>query len=380
MTQAASPPRPLPIRPRPMTGESPASYLRRLARANHLRPGYLRRYLRQQDSEGTIRLDWLAILSDRPLPALERALAGPASSHRATDRPQPGRHLRQADKPRLFAAISRDARDNGLSIRALADRHGVHRRTVRQALASSWPAPRKSYKRGSKLDPFKDTIDAILLSGLDTAERTPPTAKQIFDHLTTDYEMTGVSYSTVRDYLATHLPPWRSRQADPAASPGDPPAEQAARRCPGMEDRSVTESMTVTWSWQARGRLEPAGGMLVFPPVPDAAGICRLTFTAATGECTGVYIGETDRLRRRFQNYRTPGTDERLTMHRLNRAMAEILSTGGHISVEVVTQAEVATGTRPPVLLNLSWKAGRVLIERAAEVRERAAGTTMLNR
>jgi hypothetical protein len=43
MVLDVGPPCPLPIRPRPMTGESPASYLRRLARANHLRPGYPRR-------------------------------------------------------------------------------------------------------------------------------------------------------------------------------------------------------------------------------------------------------------------------------------------------------------------------------------------------
>lgn len=34
-------PRPLPIRPRSVAGESPVSYIRRLANANHLRPGYL---------------------------------------------------------------------------------------------------------------------------------------------------------------------------------------------------------------------------------------------------------------------------------------------------------------------------------------------------
>jgi hypothetical protein len=34
----------------------------------------------------------------------------------------------------LFALIRRDARVEGLSVRALADRHGVHRRTVRHAL------------------------------------------------------------------------------------------------------------------------------------------------------------------------------------------------------------------------------------------------------
>jgi hypothetical protein len=43
-----------------------------------------------------------------------------------------------------FAAIRRDHRVDGLSIRALADKHGVHRRTVRQALAPSaaiYPPP-----------------------------------------------------------------------------------------------------------------------------------------------------------------------------------------------------------------------------------------------
>src|ERR1019366_8031764 len=66
MNPDASPPRPLPIRPRPVTGESPASYLRRLARANHLRPGYLRRYLRSPGEEAAIRLDWLAVLAGGP--------------------------------------------------------------------------------------------------------------------------------------------------------------------------------------------------------------------------------------------------------------------------------------------------------------------------
>src|ERR1700731_4145282 len=43
----------------------------------------------------------------------------------------------------LYAAIRRDARREDLGIRELAARHGVHRRTVRQALASPIPPPRK---------------------------------------------------------------------------------------------------------------------------------------------------------------------------------------------------------------------------------------------
>ncbi len=198
MTADAGPPRPLPIRPRPMTGESPASYLRRLARANHLRPAYLRRYLREPGSPDTIKLGWLAVLAGRSLPALERALTG--------DQASPARqHPRQAGKRGLFAAIRRDARDNGLSIRALADRHGVHRRTVRQALASPWPAPRKIPQRQSRLDPFKNVIDTML-SSPQPAQKAPLTATQIHARLISEHGMTGVSYSTVRDYVAGRLP------------------------------------------------------------------------------------------------------------------------------------------------------------------------------
>lgn len=39
----------------------------------------------------------------------------------------------------LYADIRHDARVDGLSIRELARKHGVHRRTVRQALAAAEP-------------------------------------------------------------------------------------------------------------------------------------------------------------------------------------------------------------------------------------------------
>ena len=53
-----------------------------------------------------------------------------------------------------FAAIRRDARVEGLSIRALADKHGVHRRTVRQALESAIPPSRKTPARLRAASPF----------------------------------------------------------------------------------------------------------------------------------------------------------------------------------------------------------------------------------
>lgn len=71
----------------------------------------------------------------------------------------------------LFADIRHDARVDGLSIRELAPKHGVHRRTVRQALASAEPPPRKTPVRTApRLDPYKPAIDQMLLYDL-TAPR-----------------------------------------------------------------------------------------------------------------------------------------------------------------------------------------------------------------
>lgn len=42
-----------------------------------------------------------------------------------------------------FERIRREHREEGVSIRERARRHGVHRRAVRQALASAVPPPRK---------------------------------------------------------------------------------------------------------------------------------------------------------------------------------------------------------------------------------------------
>jgi hypothetical protein len=83
----------------------------------------------------------------------------------------------------------------------------VHRRTVREALSSAWPALRKKMTpRGSLLDPFKPAIDAILLADLDAPRKQRHTAKRIFERLVVEHEMEAASYSTVADYVAARRP------------------------------------------------------------------------------------------------------------------------------------------------------------------------------
>ena len=75
-------------------------------------------------------------------------------------------------KVELFEQIRRDRRIEGLSIRELAERHRVHRRTVRQALASALPPPRKAYPRRPRpaIDPYVEVIDSWLLEFLQIAD------------------------------------------------------------------------------------------------------------------------------------------------------------------------------------------------------------------
>jgi DNA-binding transcriptional regulator YhcF (GntR family) len=103
----------------------------------------------------------------------------------------------------LFAAIRRDKRVEDLSIRDLAGRHRVHRRTVRQALASATPPPRKVPVRSSRvLEPFKPAIDVMLRADVEAPRKQRHTARRVLARLVDEHAAEGLSYSTVRDYVA----------------------------------------------------------------------------------------------------------------------------------------------------------------------------------
>ena len=107
----------------------------------------------------------------------------------------------------LFAAIRRDSRVEDLSIRELADRHHVHRRTVRQALASAFPPARRTPVRVSRrLEEHKPVIDCWLKDDLEAPRKQRHTARRVLARLVDEQSAVGVSYSAVRDYVARRRP------------------------------------------------------------------------------------------------------------------------------------------------------------------------------
>jgi len=96
----------------------------------------------------------------------------------------------------LFEQIRRDRRFEQLSIRELAERHGVHRRTVRQALESAVPPRRKEYPQRPRpvLDAWVAVIDGWLLADREAPRKQRHTARRVWQRL--------VAEVTVSRYVA----------------------------------------------------------------------------------------------------------------------------------------------------------------------------------
>ncbi|MFI0773071.1 IS21 family transposase [Streptomyces sp. NPDC021218] len=108
-------------------------------------------------------------------------------------------------KVELYAAIRRDHRA-GLTMRELERKYNVAWRTVRKALDSAWPEPRKPLPpRPSALDPYKAVIDGILRADLDAPRKQRHTVTRIFHRLVEEHGA-NVSYPMVRRYVADRKP------------------------------------------------------------------------------------------------------------------------------------------------------------------------------
>ncbi len=89
-----------------------------------------------------------------------------------------------------------------VSIRALAEMHGVHRRTVRQALTSAVPPPRAVSERVAPvLGPWTGVIDGWLAADLSAPKKQRHSARRVFQRLVEEHGA-EISESTVRRYVA----------------------------------------------------------------------------------------------------------------------------------------------------------------------------------
>ncbi|MGH7338705.1 MAG: hypothetical protein ACREI7_14075 [Myxococcota bacterium] len=102
----------------------------------------------------------------------------------------------------LFEQIRRDRDREGLSIRALAERHGVHRRAVRQALASPVPPVKRSpsSRPAPKLGAYRALIDAWLEADREAPRKQRHTAKRVHERLRDEHGV-EVSERQVRRYV-----------------------------------------------------------------------------------------------------------------------------------------------------------------------------------
>jgi transposase len=113
-----------------------------------------------------------------------------------------------------FEQIRRDREHEGLSVRALAVRHGVHRRVVRQALESAVPPAKRTPvgRPAPKLGAYRALIDAWLEGDKHAPRKQRHTAKRIHRRLV-DEHGADVAETTVREYVRA-----RKRQMSLAVS------------------------------------------------------------------------------------------------------------------------------------------------------------------
>lgn len=126
-----------------------------------------------------------------------------------------------------FERIRRDARDDEMSIRALASKHKVHRRTVRAALDDAVPPTRKPPARTAPvLGPYESTIRGWLVDDLTAPRKQRHTARRVWQRLLEE-EGAVVAESSVRNLVAALKVEIGGATSTVTIPQTHPPAEEA---------------------------------------------------------------------------------------------------------------------------------------------------------
>lgn len=110
--------------------------------------------------------------------------------------------MARGSRVEIYEQIRKTSEREGLSIRELSRRFGVHRRDVRRALSCAVPPARKKVERPAPLlDPWKSTIDRWLEEDRAAPRKQRHTARRVWQRLVEE-KGAEVGESTVRRYVA----------------------------------------------------------------------------------------------------------------------------------------------------------------------------------
>jgi transposase len=115
---------------------------------------------------------------------------------------QGGAFMARRNKVELFEEIRREYEFGVGTIAGVAQQFGVHRRTVRQAIQSALPPPRKvSQRKCPKLDGVRAFMDDILQADQQVPRKQRPTARRIYLRLREELPAQAIAERTVRQYV-----------------------------------------------------------------------------------------------------------------------------------------------------------------------------------